>query len=96
MPIDEPNGGGLFGDYPPYPPGRDAGDDIKVEVQRQVSERAQSRYEPAARHEMLRVLQARREDGKSGKGITQFDFLPVEVGSDIAFVRGEILITGRS
>jgi subtilisin family serine protease len=96
MPIDEPNGGGLFGDYPPYPPGRDAGDDIKVEVQRQVSELAQSRYEPAARHEMLRVLQARREDGKSGKGITQFDFLPVEVGSDIAFVRGEILITGRS
>ena len=95
MPFDEPNSD-LFGDEPPDRPGHDAGDDLKAEVQRQVSELAQSRYEPAARHEMLRVLQARRADGKPTPGIVQFDFLPVEIGFDIAFVRGELLITGRS
>jgi subtilisin family serine protease len=96
MPFDEPNSGGLFADDPPGPPGCDSSDELRAEVQRQVSDLTQSRYEPAIRHEMLRVLQARRADSKPVPGITQFDFLPAEVGSDIAFVRGELLITCRS
>jgi hypothetical protein len=96
MPFDETNSGGLFGDVPPRRPGYDAGDELRAEVQRQVSDLTQAPYEPAIRHEMLRVLQARRADDKSRPGIIQFDFLPVEIGFDTLFVRGELLITGRS
>lgn len=93
MPFDEP---GLFGDDPPYPPVSDSGKELRAEVQSQVSELTQSRYEPAVRHDMLRMLQARRADGKSTPGVTQFDFLPVQIGADVTFVRGEILISARS
>lgn len=95
MPFDESNSGGLSGDGPR--------DEVAADVQRQVIELTQRRYQPAIRHEMLRLLQQRRmplekERASSGADlpITPFDFLPVEVGFDTLFVRGELLITGRS
>src|SRR5215471_5840424 len=65
---------------------------LSAEVQRQADGLAQLRYEPASRHEMLRLLQERRR----GADVTQFDYLPAEVGFDPLVVRGELLITRDS
>ena len=83
-------------------------------VERQVSQLTQLPYQPAVRHQKLRVLQERRapepprpepraaaheQDDVQRSGadlVTQFDYLPVRVGYDTLFARGELLITRRS
>ncbi len=64
------------------------------DVQWEVQQLAQLRFEPAVRHELLRLLKERRED--AGEDVVQFDHLPVEVGFDTVMVRGELLITMES
>jgi hypothetical protein len=63
-------------------------------VQWEVQQLARLRYEPAVRHELLRLLKGRREDG--GRDVVQFDYLPVDVGFDTLMVKGELLITRES
>jgi subtilisin family serine protease len=61
MPFDEGNKGDPFrGDFPDRPD-REPWGELEAEVQRQVIELAQRRYEPAIRHELLRLIQQRRE-----------------------------------
>ena len=79
---------GDFSDWHSDTPGGTAED-----VQWEVQQLARLRYEPAVRHELLRLLEARRADGK---GAVQFDYLPVEVGFDTLMVKGELLITTAS
>ena len=79
---------GDFSDWHSDTPGGTAED-----VQWEVQQLAQLRYEPAVRHELLRLLKARRE---GGKGAVQFDYLPVEAGFDTLMVKGELLITTAS
>jgi Subtilase family len=64
------------------------------DVQWQVQQLAQLRYEPSVRHELLRLLKERREGG--GKDVVQSDYLPVDVGFDTRIVSGELLITTES
>ncbi len=64
------------------------------DVQWEVQQLAQLRYEPSVRHELLRLLKERRERG--GEDVVQFDHLPVEVGFDTVLVKGELLITMES
>jgi hypothetical protein len=63
------------------------------DVQWAVQQLAQLRYEPSVRHELLRLLQERREGGED---VVQFDYLPTEVGFDTLLVKGELLITTES
>ena len=63
------------------------------DVQWEVQQLAQLRYEPAVRHELLRLLMQRREGGND---VVEFDYLPVEVGFDTVAVKGELLITAES
>ena len=81
-------------------------------VERQVSQLTQLPYQPAVRHQLLRLLQDRRapeapepratageQDDAQRSGddlVTQFDYLPVQVGYDTLFARAELLITRRS
>jgi Subtilase family len=107
MPFDERNTGDPFRDD--FPGRGDHGDELEAGVQRQVIELAQRRSEPAIRHELLRLLQGRRLPGperhpgqpeqhadRPMDDITQFDYLPAEVGFDTLMVRGELLITTQS
>ena len=96
MPSDERNsdesGRGVW-------PGRPAGGkgaDLQLasEIQRQVTELAQRRYEPAVRHELLRKLAERRAAGAGS--VIEFDSLKVDVGYDSLLVRGELLISQQS
>jgi len=64
------------------------------DVQWEVQQLAQLRFEPSVRHELLRLLKERRDGG--GEDVVQFDHLPVEVGFDTVLVRGELLITMES
>jgi hypothetical protein len=64
------------------------------DVQWAAQQLAQLRYEPAVRHELLRLLEERRED--AGEDVIQLDHLPVEVGFDHVMVKGELLITTES
>jgi Subtilase family len=64
------------------------------DVQSAVQQLTQLRYEPAVRHELLRLLQERREG--AGEDVVQFDYLPAEVGFDTLLVKGELLITTES
>ena len=80
---------GNFSDWHSDTPGGTAED-----VQWEVQQLARLRYEPAVRHELLRLLRGRREDG--GKDVVQFDYLPVDVGFDTLMVKGELLITRES
>jgi subtilisin family serine protease len=93
MDSDQPNRGvpfpGDFSDWHSDTPGGTA-EDVQWEVQRL----ARLRYEPAVRHELLRLLEERREDG--GEDVVQFDYLPVDVGFDTLMVKGELLITTES
>jgi len=68
---------------------------LTAEIQRQVTELAQRRYEPAVRHELLRQLADRRV-AASRTPVVRFDSLPVDVGYDSLLVSGEVLITQRS
>jgi hypothetical protein len=108
MPFDEAIKGDPFrGDLPDWPD-REPWGDLAAIVQRQVSDMAQLRFEPAIRHQNLRLLQQRRQPEPSARqpeqragslrdgAVTQFDFLPVNVGFDTLLVPDELLITGRS
>jgi hypothetical protein len=64
------------------------------DVQWAVQQLTQLRYEPSVRHELLRLLQERREG--AGEDVVQFDYLPAEVGFDTLLVKGELLITTAS
>jgi len=64
------------------------------DVQWAVQQLAQLRYEPAVRHELLRLLKERRDGG--GEDVVDFDYLPAEVGVDTLLVKGELLITTES
>jgi hypothetical protein len=77
------------------PPRNDPSGPVGSDAGKQVGRTAQLRYEPAIRHEMLRLLQERRrEDG--GTQVRQFDYLPVDVGFDTLLMRRELLITKES
>ena len=93
MDSDQPNRGvpfpDHFSDWHSDTPGGTAED-----VQWEVQQLTRLRYEPAVRHELLRLLKGRREDG--GKDVVQFDYLPVDVGFDTLMVKGELLITRES
>jgi len=68
MPFDEENKGDPFrGDFPGRPDHEPWGE-LAADVQRQVTELAQRRYEPAVRHELLRLLQQRREPPTPERG----------------------------
>jgi hypothetical protein len=104
MPFDEENYGDPFrGDFPGRP-GHEPWEDLEARVQRQVVDLAQRRYDPAVRHQLLRLLQQRRlreverqpATSHREEPVIQFDFLPVKVGFDTLLKRGELLITGRS
>jgi hypothetical protein len=92
MDSDQRNRGVPFpGDFPDWhsdTPGGTAQD-----VQWEVQQLAQFRYQPSVRHELLRLLKERRE---GGKGLVEFDYLPAEVGFDTLMVKGELLITTES
>jgi len=63
------------------------------DVQWEVQQLAQVRFQPWVRHELLRLLEQRRA---GGRGVVEFDFLPVQVGFDTLMARGELLITTES
>ena len=94
MPFNQQNTGVPFpGDYP----GRSEHqrwEELEARVQRDVIDLARRRYEPAIRHEMLRLLSQRRRAG--GDDVIQFDVLPKRVGFDTLLKRGELLISGQS
>src|SRR5712691_1745277 len=96
MPFNQQNTGVPFpGDYP----GRSEHqrlEELEARVQRDVIDLARRRYEPAVRHEMLRLLSQRRQPGRPADDVTQFDVLPKRVGFDTLLKRGELLITGQS
>jgi hypothetical protein len=112
VPFDEENRGDPFrGEFPGWPD-HDLLGELESGMQRQVIELAQRRHEPAIRSQLLRLLQERRqpggEAGPSGSPsedqagrpqhgtVTQFDFLPVQVGFDNLLARAELLITAQS
>jgi Subtilase family len=108
MPFDEANKGDPFrGDFPGTP-GRGPWGDLQTIVQRQADELTRLRYEPAIRRKYLTLLQERRRPGRRpgppepGTGatregtVTQFEFLPADVGFDTLLVPGELLITRES
>jgi hypothetical protein len=75
---------------------RDGGGEatLAAEIRRELDELAYRRYSPEVRQEQHRVMRERR--GPAGRNVTQFDYLPVEVGWDPLLVRGELLITKES
>src|SRR5437899_12770308 len=97
MPSDEPNSAAPGRSGPP--PADDGGGRAELaqaaEIQRQVTELAQRRYEPAVRHELLRQLADRRA-AASRAPVVRFDYLPVGIGYDSLQVSGQLLITRRS
>jgi len=103
MPFDERFRGDPFrGDFP----GRrdhEPWDDLEAVVRRQVIELTQRRFQPAIRHQVLRLIQQRRVldpgGGTRDRIVTEFDVLPVNIGFDTLMARGErgeLLITGQS
>ncbi len=97
MPSDERNSDQIGRGVWPGRPDGDKREDLRLasEVQRQVTELAQRRYEPAVRHELLRKLAERRAAGGDGS-VIEFDSLLVDVGYDSLLVRGELLISQQS
>jgi subtilisin family serine protease len=103
MPFNQAIKGDPFqGDFPDWY-GEEPQGPLAEAVQREVDELIKLRFQPAARHEYLSLLQDRRarlpgryEEGPRDDVITPFDFLPVEVGFDTLLVPGELLITRQS
>lgn len=112
VPFDEENRGDPFrGEFPGWPD-HEPLDELESGMQRQAIELAQRRHEPEIRNQLLRLLQQRRQPGEAAGPsdrhpadhagspqpgtVTQFDFLPVQVGFDALLVRGELLITAQS
>jgi hypothetical protein len=93
--------GDPFGGEFPGRPDHESWGELEAGVQRQVTELAQRRFEPAVRHELLRLLERRRREPTRyaahnlAGDILQFDFLPVNVGFDTLLVRGELLINAQ-
>jgi|GEM_PF-547060 hypothetical protein len=92
-------------------PDRDDWTGLQVAVQRQVTELAQLRYQPAVRHLLLQELQDRRhpepsrqppeleryaQTGAGDEPVVQFSYLPAGVGFDTLLASNELLITGLS
>jgi Subtilase family len=98
MGFDQENRGDPFqGDYP----GRaehERWDDQEARVQRGVAALTRRRYQPAIRHELLRLLNERRRGHAGGfaADVREIGFLPVETGFDTLLTPGELLITGSS
>lgn len=67
---------------------------LSAEIRRELEELARRRYSPEVRQELHRVMRERRRP--AGDDITQFDYLPAEVGWDTLLVSGELLITRES
>jgi subtilisin family serine protease len=97
MPSDESNSRHVGrGVWPRRPGGGKSADlQLATEIQRQVTELAQRRYEPAVRHELLRKL-AERRAADAGGSVIEFDRLLVDVGYDSLLVPGELLISQQS
>lgn len=105
VPFDEENRGDPFrGEFPGWPD-HEPLDELESGMQRQVTELTQRCHDPAIRNQLLRLLQQRRQPepepaeqagSAQASAITQFDFLPVQVGFETMLVRGELLITAQS
>jgi hypothetical protein len=108
MGFDQENRGDPFqGDYPGRPE-HEQWDEHEARVQRGVAALTQRRYQPAIRHELLRLLNERRrgqpEPGASPPehvgdftaAVREIGFLPVQTGFDTLLAPGELLITGSS
>jgi hypothetical protein len=104
MGFDQENRGDPFrGDYPGRPE-HESADEYEGRVQRGVAALSQRRYQPAIRHELLRLRNERRRAGLPEPGaraagspsVVGLDFLPVQVGFDTLHAPGELLITGPS
>lgn len=107
MPFDEEIKGDPFrGDYPGRPD-HQPWDGLEARVQRKAIDLARRRYNPAHRHELLRLLTERRAGGQPGPGtgglqqhaggtVAQIGSLPVDAGFDTLLIPGELLITGQS
>jgi Subtilase family len=92
MDSDQRNRGVPFpGDFPGWRSDTPGG--TPEDVQWAVQQLTQLRYEPAVRHELLRLMMERREGGED---VVQFEYLPAEVGFDTVLVKGELLITTES
>src|SRR6266516_3972440 len=110
MAFDQHNRGDPFHKVRPGGPADSPPDYVRAAVRRQVIELTQRPYKPTVRHTLLRSLQRRRQRwpsvldaslerlpfGFTDHTVTQFDFLPVNVGADTLLVRGELLITKQS
>lgn len=115
MPVGESDSGNSSRIYYPGLPNRGRWSELAARVNSQVTELAQLRDQPSARHEMLRLVQERRRipsraereqesgsrktasySGRDSLAVTQFDYLPVEVGFDTLVVRDELLIAKDS
>jgi hypothetical protein len=92
MDSDQRNWGAPFpGDFPDWHSDTPGG--TPQDVQWEVQQLAQLRYQPWVRHQLLRLLTQRR----AGRGdAVQFGYLPAEVGFDTLMVDGELLITTES
>src|SRR6266516_3076875 len=102
MAFDQHNRGDPFHKVRPGGPADSPPDYVRAAVRRQVIELTQRPYKPAVRHTLLRSLQRRRQRwpsvldaslerlpfGFTDHTVTQFDFLPVNVGADTLWVRG--------
>ena len=107
MPFDEEIKGDPFrGDYPGLPD-HQPWDELEARVQRKAIDLARRRYEPAHRHEVLRLLTERRSGAQpgaeaggpqqhAGGAVAQIGSLPAETGFDTLVTPGELLITGQS
>jgi len=108
MGFDQENRGDPFrGDYPGRPE-HESWDEYEARVQRGVAALTQRRYQPAIRHELLRLLNERRlgppapetSPGEPAGGfaaaVREIGVLPVGTGFDTLLASGELLITGSS
>ena len=105
VPFDEQNRGDPFrGEFPGWPD-HEPLDELESGMQRQAIELTQQRHDSVIRTSvrLLTVAAGRgRRQTEDGAGspragiVTQFDFLPVQVGFDALLVRGELLITAQS
>jgi subtilisin family serine protease len=116
MPFDQKNPDPPSGGFPGLD-GYEQWQGVVAGVEYQVNQLTQLPHEPAVRHQLLRLLQERRQPPEPDANqpepgrpaayaaageradaafATQFDYLPVRVGYDTLFARGELLITQQS
>jgi Subtilase family len=96
MPFDESNIGNPFhGDFPDRPVTDDAGE-LAAAVDRQAADLALLRSQPESLHQLLSLLQTRRQGASSAGPITPFSILPGAESPHHLHVPGQLLITGLS